>query len=72
LENLPDSIARIREAIADSDASALDKAAHSLKGSVGNFGARRAFEAAYRLELMGKEGKLAEVDAALFELETEL
>jgi len=72
LENLPDSIAQIREAIANSDASALDKAAHSLKGSVGNFGTKRAFEAAYRLELIGKEGRLAEADVALSELKKEL
>jgi two-component system sensor histidine kinase/response regulator len=72
LENLPDSIAQIREAIANNDANALDKAAHSLKGSVGNFGTKRAFEAAYRLELMGKEGRLAEADVALSELEKEL
>jgi two-component system sensor histidine kinase/response regulator len=72
LENLPDSIAQIREAIAKGDSNALNEAAHSLKGSVGNFGAKRAFEAAYRLELMGREGKLSEVDAALSELEKEL
>jgi signal transduction histidine kinase/DNA-binding response OmpR family regulator/HPt (histidine-containing phosphotransfer) domain-containing protein len=71
LENLPDSIAQIREAIANSDSNALDKAAHSLKGSVGNFGARRAFEAAYRLEVIGREGRLAEADAALSKLEKE-
>ena len=72
LENLPDSIAQIREAVATSDANTLDKTAHSLKGSVGNFGTNRAFEAAYRLELIGKEGKLAKADAALFKLEKEL
>ena len=72
LENLPDSIAHIREAITNSDANALDKAAHSLKGSVGNFGTKRAFEAAYKLELMGKESKLAKADAALLRLEKEL
>jgi len=72
LENLPDNIAHIRGAIAKSDADALDRAAHSLKGSVGNFGAKRAFEAAYRLELMGKEARLTEAEGALSELEAEL
>jgi CheY-like chemotaxis protein/HPt (histidine-containing phosphotransfer) domain-containing protein len=71
LENLPDSIAQIREAIAKSDASAMERAAHSLKGSVGNFVAKRAFEAAYRLEVIGREGRLAEADAALSKLEKE-
>ena len=71
-KNLPDNIAQIRVAIAKSDSNALEQAAHSLKGSVGNFAAKRAFEAAYRLEVIGREGKLAEADAALSELEKEL
>jgi len=71
-KNLPDNIAQIREAIANSDANALNAAAHSLKGSVSNFGAKRAFDAAYRLEHMGKEERLAEAGAALVELEKEL
>jgi len=72
LENLPDSMAQIREAITNSDSNALDKAAHSLKGSVGNFSTEHVFELAYRLELMGKEGRLAEAGAALSDLEKEL
>ena len=72
LENLPDNIAQIKEGIAKGDANALEQAAHSLKGSVGNFGARRAFDAAYRLEVIGREGILAEADSALSELEKEL
>ena len=72
LENLSDHIAQIREAIARGDAKAVERATHSLKSSVSNFGANRAFEAVYRLELMGKEARLTETDAALSELEGEL
>jgi len=71
-KNLPDNIAQIREGIAKGDANALEQAAHSLKGSVGNFGAKRAFDAAYRVEVIGREGRLAEADSALSELEKEL
>ena len=71
LENLPDNIAQIREGIGKSDTHAVERAAHSLKGSVGNFGAKRAFEAAYRLEVLGREGRLAEAEGALPELERE-
>ncbi|MBW2005417.1 MAG: Hpt domain-containing protein [Deltaproteobacteria bacterium] len=71
-KNLPDNIAQIREAIANSDSNALNAAAHSLKGSVSNFGAKRAFEAAYRLEVIGREERLAEAGAGLSELEKEL
>jgi len=70
--NLPHNIAQIREGITKSDANAVERAAHGLKGSISNFGAKRAFEAAYGLERMGKDGRLAEAHPALSELEREL
>lgn len=72
LEGLPDATAPIREGIHNADADALEKAAHSLKGSVGNFAAKRAFDAAYRLEVMGRDGDLGKADSAFTELEEEL
>lgn len=62
----------IQKGIATGDTHALEQAAHSLKGSVSNFGAKRAYELAYRLEVLGKEGKLPEAEEALRELEKEL
>ena len=50
LDECPQRMAEIREAITRRDATKLQQAAHTLKGSVGNFGAREAFEAARRLE----------------------
>jgi HPt (histidine-containing phosphotransfer) domain-containing protein len=72
LESAADSLAQIREGIVKSDADAIENAAHSLKGSVANFGAKRAFEAAYRLERLGREGKLREAETARSELEMEI
>ena len=46
-------------------------AAHSLKGSVGNFGAKRAYDAAYQLEKLGKEEKMGDAAVALTKLEKE-
>jgi CheY-like chemotaxis protein/HPt (histidine-containing phosphotransfer) domain-containing protein len=71
LENLPDKITQIQEAIAKSDAYALEQTAHSLKGSVGNFGARRAFDIAYHLEILGRDGRLGEAKERILELERE-
>jgi len=68
LDNLPDSIAQIEAGVADNDADAVEQTAHSLKGSVSNFGAGRAVEAAYCLERMGKEGNLAGATEAISEL----
>ena len=51
------------------DAAALLETAHALRGSVANFGATRAVEAALKLELMGKAGELTEAPAALGDLQ---
>jgi HPt (histidine-containing phosphotransfer) domain-containing protein len=49
----PRTMAEIDAAINGRDASKLNRAAHSLKGSAGNFGARPAIETVLRLEMMG-------------------
>ena len=60
LDGLTDSIAGIRDGIALSDARAVEQSAHSLKGSVSNFGAKRAFYTAYRMEILEREGEIVE------------
>jgi PAS domain S-box-containing protein len=72
LEELHENLEWIVQAIRDKDADALEKAAHSLKGSVGNLGAKRAYGAAFQLESIGKEGRLGEAKGALKMLEKEL
>ena len=72
LETSPPSMTKIREAIAGGDLLALEQAAHSMKGSVGHFGARRAFDAAYYLEKLGREKEMGEADNAFSTLEKEV
>ena len=67
----PEHQTRMREAVDTHDAPALERAAHSLKGAVGNFGTGRAFAAAYRLERLARDGELAEAAGAFLDLETE-
>jgi len=55
---------RIRDAITNDDASELQRAAHTLKGSIRIFGAERAAAAALRLENMGREKNLADAEEA--------
>jgi HPt (histidine-containing phosphotransfer) domain-containing protein len=55
----PHLLAGIEAAIISGDADALERTAHRLKGSVGNFGARTAGDLARKLEAMGKTGNLA-------------
>jgi HPt (histidine-containing phosphotransfer) domain-containing protein len=72
IEDCPRAFARIQEAIARGDAAKLENAAHELKGSVANFGAREAVEAAFRLEQMGRTNELSEAEGKLRELESAL
>ncbi len=69
LDECPQRMAEIRQAITQSDAAKLANAAHTLKGSVGNFGAREAFEASRRLELIGHEQDWGRAEEAWTELE---
>ncbi len=71
-QNCPESLARIREAVAQQDGNALERAAHKLKGSVGHFTMRGAFELAHRLELMGREGNFSDAEETLRILEEEI
>ena len=58
LEDSAGLTAAIAQAIAHGRASDLHHAAHTLKGSVANFCAERAREAAYHLEVMGRTNDL--------------
>lgn len=58
----PDLLSAVREAITRHDANSLEKAAHSLKSSVGVFGAHTAQEAALDLEKIGRGGDLARAE----------
>jgi CheY-like chemotaxis protein len=71
-EEYPELLSQIREAIAHGDNTALMRAAHTLKGSVGVFATKPAFEAALKLEMMGRNGDLAHAEEAYAVLEKEL
>ena len=72
LADYPQRLAEIKEAIRRGDAEALRIAAHTLKGSVGNFAAKSPFEAAQRLEIMGRDRDLDNASEACMTLESEL
>ena len=72
LKELPQLLTNLREAVASGDAKALEGAAHTLKGVVGNIGAQPPFEVALKLEMMGREANLAEAAPAYRRLENEL
>lgn len=72
LKELPELLTNLHEAVMARDASRIERAAHKLKGSVGNFAAHPAFEAALKLEVLGRDGGLSEADPLYAELEKEI
>ncbi|HEY8551600.1 MAG TPA: Hpt domain-containing protein [Vicinamibacterales bacterium] len=71
LEHTPGRIAAIRTALAAADAAAVKRAAHSLKGSSANVGARGMRHVCEQLEHRAAAGDLSEAPALLALLEEE-
>ena len=69
LDDYPNSLHDLRQAVDAGDARRIERAAHGLKGSVSNFGAAPAVEAAMKLETLGRAQQLTEVEQVLHTLE---
>ncbi|MGO9107989.1 MAG: PAS domain S-box protein, partial [Thermoguttaceae bacterium] len=69
LSQCPKLLGEIRDSVVRGDALAAGRAAHTLKASVGSFGAQRAYQAALRLEELGGAGDLTDLKNAYPELE---
>jgi HPt (histidine-containing phosphotransfer) domain-containing protein len=69
LEDGATRMAAIRAGVSRRDAGAVQAAAHALRGSVANFEATRAVDAALKLELMGEGGDLTGVEEAFADLQ---
>jgi HPt (histidine-containing phosphotransfer) domain-containing protein len=70
LAEYPGLIDGIREAIQQQDPRKLEHCAHTLKGSVSNFGVDAATDAAYQLEIAGRRRRLEDAPDALRALES--
>ncbi len=72
LEELPGRLSAIEEALEARDAKRLESVAHALKGAVGNFAATAAFEAAKRLEQIGRAANWSQASTGYVALRREL
>ena len=68
----PRLLAKLHEAILSGDAEAVERTAHTIKGSAGNFGGHACVEAALRLEIMGRTHDLRNAADACADLEGEI
>ena len=72
LAECPRWMAEMRAAVAEGNPPRLQLSAHTLKGGVVTFAARAAYEAASRLEKMGRAGDLSAAPEALAALAQEV
>lgn len=70
LEDTPPRLAKLQESFQAGDAAEVERAAHSLKGSAGNLGAKSLSEVCLIIMTTAREGRLPEaglVERAAFE-----
>lgn len=72
LDDCPNYMDAIREAVETGDAKALEREAHGLKGAAGSLRAKPASKAAQVLEEIGHSGDFSEAETALETLEREI
>ncbi len=72
LNDLPRLTGAVESAASQADAAGLNAAAHSLKGAASNICAEPTRRVAQRLEKMGQQGELVDVDALVGELHDHL
>ncbi len=69
LAHTPNLIAGLKQALAAADAEALVQAAHSMKSSSAQIGARRLSDLAREVEALGRSGRLGDVESLVGDME---
>jgi CheY-like chemotaxis protein/HPt (histidine-containing phosphotransfer) domain-containing protein len=67
-----DRLPRLREGVRSGHAATVKEEAHALKGGIGTFYAKEAYDTAYVLEKMGADGDLSNAQATLTALESQI
>jgi CheY-like chemotaxis protein/HPt (histidine-containing phosphotransfer) domain-containing protein len=71
-DDCPKLLTELKSAASAGNAKVVERAAHTIKGMVSIFHAQPTYDASWRIEKMGKDGNLAQVDEAIAVLETEV
>ena len=72
LEDTKGLLNKIEHAIKSNDPEQIRKSAHTLKGSVSNFSAKKAYDAALTLENIGKDKTFENIQNSFNILKTEI
>lgn len=71
LDDVPRQLAKLRDAVAVNDLTAVAAIAHTLKGSSGNLGISRLYQICSALEQEANSGEVADASAMLRVIESE-
>ena len=71
LQDTPQRMAEMEDALNKKDIPAFTRAAHTIKGRSSNFGAAKLTKLAHELEMQGKSGDLAASPASCLKLKSE-
>jgi two-component system, sensor histidine kinase and response regulator len=72
IDEYPNYLAAIREAVVSASPKALEHSAHTLKGSLGNFSTKDAHASALQLETLGRTGSVDGAAEILQKLEQQM
>ncbi|HME08242.1 MAG TPA: Hpt domain-containing protein, partial [Bryobacteraceae bacterium] len=72
LAEYPVLMTSLRKAVSQGDATGVQTSAHSIKGSLGHFGARRLAERALDIEMGGRSGDLSGFKEKLAQFEASM
>ncbi len=64
INDTPVQFSEIQKAVDNLNGKDLERSAHKLKGAIANFAEKDAFEAALKIEMMGKENRLDGIEVA--------
>lgn len=71
LQDTPQRIAEMEDALNKKDIPSFTRAAHTIKGSSSNFGATKLTKLAHELEMQGKSDNITESPASCVKLRAE-
>ena len=68
----PEKLAQLSKGIKDKNYKTIKETAHSIKSASGNLSLTRVYDLSFKMEDMGKEGKIQDIEKAYNKLEEEL
>jgi HPt (histidine-containing phosphotransfer) domain-containing protein len=72
MSDYPEKLAQISKGIKEKDFKTISETGHSLKSASGNLSLTRVYDLSFKIEIIGKECKIQDIEKTYNELEEEL